>query len=37
VIVGSAIVKLIEEHRNSPDLVRKVGDFVSSLSYALKT
>jgi tryptophan synthase alpha chain len=37
VIVGSTIVNLIEEHRNSPELVRKVGDFVSSLSHALKT
>ena len=37
VIVGSAIVKLIEENLNSPELVTKVGNFVSSLSGALRT
>ena len=35
VIVGSAIVKLIEENREGSDLVNRVGDFVSSLSGAL--
>lgn len=37
VIVGSAIVKMIEENLNSPELVTKVGNFVSSLSGALIT
>jgi tryptophan synthase alpha chain len=37
VIVGSAIVKRIEENLRQPDLVNKVGDFVSSLSGALRT
>ncbi|MEW6616264.1 MAG: tryptophan synthase subunit alpha [Thermodesulfobacteriota bacterium] len=31
VIVGSAIVKIIEENLNSPDMVKKVGQFVKSL------
>jgi len=35
VIVGSAIVKLIEENRENSDLVSRVGDSVSSLSGAL--
>jgi tryptophan synthase alpha chain len=37
VIVGSVIVKMIEENLQQPDLVNKVGDFVSSLSGALRT
>ncbi len=37
VIVGSAIVKQIEENLKRPDLVTKVGDFVSSLAGALKS
>ncbi len=36
VIVGSAIVKIIEDNLESPDLVAKVGDFVSSLGKALE-
>lgn len=36
VIIGSAIVKIIEENAGKADLVAKVGDFVSSLSHALK-
>jgi tryptophan synthase alpha chain len=36
VIVGSAIVKVIEENLNHHDLVAKVGDFVTSLARALK-
>ncbi|MBM4322961.1 MAG: tryptophan synthase subunit alpha [Deltaproteobacteria bacterium] len=36
VIVGSAIVKIIEENVDSPSLVERVGDFVSSLAEALK-
>ncbi|MBI4618607.1 MAG: tryptophan synthase subunit alpha [Desulfobacterales bacterium] len=31
VIVGSAIVKIIEDNLNSPDMVKKVGQFVKSL------
>lgn len=37
VIVGSAIVKMIEENLKHPDLVIRVGDFVFSLADALKT
>jgi tryptophan synthase alpha chain len=36
VIVGSAIVKLIEENREETDMVRRVGSFVASLAEALK-
>jgi tryptophan synthase alpha chain len=36
VIVGSAIVKMIEENLKRPDLVRRVGGFVSSLAGALE-
>ena len=36
VIVGSAIVKLIEENLGKPDLVVRVGSFVSSLARALE-
>jgi len=31
VIVGSAIVKIIEENLNSPDMLTKVGQFVRRL------
>jgi tryptophan synthase alpha chain len=37
VIVGSAIVKMIEEHPEGSDLVNRVGDFVSSLAGGLKS
>jgi len=37
VIVGSAIVKIIEEKLDSPDLVNQVGNFVTSLAQALKS
>ncbi len=37
VIVGSAIVKIIEENLNNPDLIARVRDFVSSLANALKS
>ncbi len=37
VIVGSAIVKLIEENLKHPDLVNRVGSFVASLAGALRT
>jgi tryptophan synthase alpha chain len=37
VIVGSAIVKIIEENVGSPDLVSRVGEFVTSLSGTLKS
>jgi tryptophan synthase alpha chain len=36
VIVGSAIVRLIEEHRDAPDLVSRVGDFVAALKAPLR-
>jgi len=36
VIVGSAIVKLIGKNIENPDLITRVGDFVSSLAKALK-
>jgi tryptophan synthase alpha chain len=36
VIVGSAIVKIIEENLGRSDLVHKIGDFVSRLGEALK-
>src|SRR5580692_3202753 len=32
VVVGSAIVNQVAQHGKSPDLVKKVGDFVSTLS-----
>jgi tryptophan synthase alpha chain len=35
VIVGSAIVKIIEENLKHPDLVNRVGSFVASLASAL--
>ena len=37
VIVGSAIVKMIEENLKEPDLITKVGGFVASLAEALRT
>jgi tryptophan synthase alpha chain len=37
VIVGSAIVKLIEENLKEPDLITKGGSFVTSLSKASRT
>jgi tryptophan synthase alpha chain len=36
IIVGSAIVKIIEKNIDSPSLVEKVGHFVASLARALK-
>lgn len=36
VIVGSAIVKIIEENIGRPNLIAKVGNFISSLTPALK-
>jgi tryptophan synthase alpha chain len=35
VVVGSAIVKIIEQNLKKPDLISRVGDFVSSLAKAL--
>jgi tryptophan synthase alpha chain len=35
-IVGSAIVKIIEENLDSQNLTKRVGDFISSLAEALK-
>ena len=36
VIVGSAVTRKIKEKRIDPDMVKKVGDFVSSLVQAVK-
>jgi tryptophan synthase alpha chain len=36
IVVGSAIVKIIEENLGQPNLIAKVGDFISSLTQALK-
>jgi tryptophan synthase alpha chain len=36
VIVGSAIVQLIEKHAGSPELVSRVGDFIASLKEPLR-
>jgi tryptophan synthase alpha chain len=36
VIVGSAIVRLVEERAGSPSLVRDVGDFIASLKEPLR-
>jgi tryptophan synthase alpha chain len=37
VIIGSAIVKMIEENLTNPELPDRVGDFVTSLAKALKS
>ncbi|MBI3881728.1 MAG: tryptophan synthase subunit alpha [Verrucomicrobia bacterium] len=37
IVVGSAIVNQIAEHGKSPELVRRVGEFVKSLSVAVKS
>ena len=37
VIVGSAIVKIIEENLRDADLIARIGNFISSLSDALKS
>jgi len=34
VIVGSAIIKVVEEHRGMPELIKEVGTFVKSLKQA---
>jgi tryptophan synthase alpha chain len=36
VIVGSAIVKIIEEERTNDQRVEQVGDFIASLAGALR-
>ncbi len=36
VIVGSALVKIIEDNLRHPDLIARVGDFISSLAKTLK-
>ncbi|MBI5049236.1 MAG: tryptophan synthase subunit alpha [Deltaproteobacteria bacterium] len=36
VVVGSAIVNVIEKNQNSPDLVKKVGEFVSRLKKGME-
>jgi tryptophan synthase alpha chain len=35
-IVGSALVRVIEEHRDAPDLVERVEGFVAALAHALQ-
>lgn len=35
IIIGSAIVKIIEENLNNPDMIEKVGNFISSFARAL--
>jgi tryptophan synthase alpha chain len=37
IVVGSAVVNQIAEHGKSPDLVKRVGEFVTSLSTAIKS
>ncbi len=36
VVVGSAIVKLVEKHAGEPDVAQKVGDFVKTLVAAIR-
>jgi tryptophan synthase alpha chain len=36
VIVGSAIVRCVEDHADSPDLVREVGNFIAALRSGLR-
>lgn len=36
VIIGSAIVKIIQDNINSPDMIARVGNFVSSFTRALR-
>ena len=36
VIVGSAIVRLVEQHAGSPDLPATVGEFVAALKAPLR-
>jgi tryptophan synthase alpha chain len=36
VIVGSAIVRLVEQHAGSPDLLSRVGDFIAALKAPLR-
>ena len=35
-IVGSAIVRIVEEHAASPSMVTDVGDFIASLKEPLR-
>ena len=37
VVVGSAIVRLVEQHAGSPDLLLRVGDFIASLKAPLRS
>jgi tryptophan synthase alpha chain len=37
VIVGSAIVRLVEQHRDTADLLSRVGDFIASLKAPLRS
>src|SRR5262249_61338862 len=36
VIVGSAIVRLVEQYRDSPGLLTRVGDFIAALKAPLR-
>ncbi len=36
VIVGSAIVRLVEQHGGSPELLARVGDFIAGLKAPLR-
>ena len=36
VIVGSAIVQLVEKHAGQADIVTKIGDFIASLKEPLR-
>ena len=36
VVVGSAIMRVVEDHLNAPDLVERVGRFIHSLKVALR-
>ena len=35
-IVGSAIVRLVEQHAGSPELLSRVGDFIAALKAPLR-
>ena len=37
VIVGSAIVRLVEQHGGSPELLARVGDFIAALKAPLRS
>ena len=37
VIVGSAIIKILEEDPFSEDTIRRIGEFASQIKYAMET